>query len=179
MRVYGWNCLEISHVDLNMSMRAVKEKESKRRACMRVCCIWKTKGQRLRVKLTAARPVEGQRAQTNLMEVYLPYWAALSSSPLLDSHFLSFCCCCCSLQSFSQHRHRKWILARLWWRWELLVDVCRYNCLSSQHTAKVYECQSNTHNIGGALPHWATVGVVGRHGANVPSDYGQGTGEAH
>lgn len=46
---------------------------------------------------------------------------------------------------------------------------------------KSQDQQPNTHDrVKGieALPQWVVVGVVGRHGASVPSDYSQRTGEA-
>ena len=78
MRVYCRNSPEITEVDLNMSIRAVKDKRPSRSVHVRgwagCGCAWvvllvssERQKERLGVKLTADRPVQGQRAQTNLI----------------------------------------------------------------------------------------------------------------
>lgn len=102
MRVYGRNSPEITEVDLNMSIRAVKDKRPSRSVCMCVCgvveCAWvvlcvasERQRERLRVKLTADRPVQRQRAQANLISD-----GCLSDDPrtvtLMELRYLSLSC---------------------------------------------------------------------------------------
>lgn len=200
MRVYSWNSPEITEVDLNMSIRAVKDNRACRKVCVYVCVLESERlgveserqRVRLRVKLTADWLVLGQRAQTNLitegrlskdlqtvklLQLSFSDWLLWEFNKLRDFYKFWKAADTSKRKTRGRRSYLFITLAERRYTFENLLWTTMTALIPQPQDYPAKFCHERVKGAG-ALPQWEAVGVSGRHGASVLSDYSQRTGEA-